>query len=150
VRRSVLLLAVCTVLLFLVIVAQGDLRRRQRSLEGARWYASILTQRMGETGALPLNLELPDEHPPVVGRYTWLSRADARLLRATPHRVVAASSTPVPRILARDGCAVIVFDDGRFDVEWLPLDTFAQIKEAQEEALQQLKAGPGHQRRSVP
>jgi hypothetical protein len=98
-------------------------------------------QRVGETGALPLNLELPNEHPPVVGRFTWLSREHARLLRSVNGRIVAAWSGRVPRILVPDGRAVIIFEDGRFRVEWFSLKTFAQISGAQQATIQSFKGG---------
>ncbi|UCC31725.1 MAG: hypothetical protein JSU86_05485, partial [Phycisphaerales bacterium] len=76
--RSVIVLAVATIALLVFILAQGDVRRRQRAMEQAQWHANGLAKRVGEAGALPLNLE-PEPAP---GRrlemFESLSRQEAR------------------------------------------------------------------------
>ncbi|GAG12856.1 unnamed protein product, partial [marine sediment metagenome] len=83
VSRSVIILVVGTVALFVFILVQGDLRRRQRAMEQAHLHAAALAKRVGEAGALPLNLEpLPTpERKAKTYRVEQLSRRDARHLR---------------------------------------------------------------------
>ncbi len=108
------------------ILAQGDLRRRQRAMEQAKWHAATLAERTGPGGALPLNLEpaaAPRRRSPMF-KIEWLDREEARLLRKRAEPYVAAQTVPLLQVLAPDGRAVILFQDGRFDVKWLTLSEF--------------------------
>lgn len=139
--RSAFLLVLCTIVLFAFILFQGDIRRRQRTKDDAQSYASVLTARIGDTGALPLNLELPNDHPPPSYPFEWLTRRDAHLLRRSTGRIIAAYSSPVTRILAPDGRTVVLFTDGHFDVEWMSLEEFDTAEAAQREEVKRLAAG---------
>ena len=139
--RSAFFLVLCTIVLFVFILVQGDIRRRQRTVDDAQSYASVLTERIGETGALPLNLELPDDHPPPSCLFRQLNRRDTHLLRQSDERIIAAYSSPVTRVFAPDGRAVLLFTDGRFDVDWLSLDEFDRAQAAQREEIRRLATG---------
>jgi len=138
--RSVIVLAVATIALFVFILGQGDARRRQRAMEQAQWHANTLSKRVGESGVLPLNLE-PEPAP---GRQTdmleSLSRQEARYLRQSDRRVIVAQTTPVLRVFAPAGRAVIFFQHGRFDVEWLTVAQFDELHAQQQDEIRRLEA----------
>ena len=100
--------------------------------------------RMADTDQLPLNLE-PDvslERQSRMIKVHWISRNDARTLRSGTGRIITTYSTRMPQVLARDGRAVVVFEDGKFNVEGLNLASFdealaAQKREADRVRLQQ-------------
>ena len=138
--RSVVLLIVATIALLVFILAQGDARRRQRAMEQARWHASTLAKRVGEAGALPLNLE-PDPAPGRrLGMFESLSRQEARSLRRSDMRVIVAQTTPVLRVFAPDGRAAIFFRQGRFDVQWLTVQQFDELFAQQQDEIRRLEA----------
>jgi hypothetical protein len=141
----VVALLVATVVLFAFILVQGDVRRRQRAMGQARRYVAALVNRLGEPGALPLNLDpapAPDRSEGT-SSIEPLSREDARLLRASGQRVVAAQTRPVFQVLLPGGRAVVFFADGRFDVEWLSLAKFDELYAAQQAEIRRLAAdGP--------
>lgn len=138
--RSVIVLALATIALLVFILAQGDARRRQRAMEQAQWHANILAKRVGEAGALPLNLE-PDPAPGRrLGMFESLSRQEARSLRRSDKRVIAAQTTPVLRVFAPDGRGVILFQHGRFDVEWVTLQQFDELSAQQQDEIRCLEA----------
>ncbi|MGB2984336.1 MAG: hypothetical protein WBE26_00520 [Phycisphaerae bacterium] len=145
VSRSVIILVVGTVALFVFILVQGDLRRRQRAMEQAHLHAAALAKRVGEAGALPLNLELlpTPERKAKTYRVEQLSRQDARHLRKSGKRVIVAQTVPLPQVLTPDGRAVIFFEGGKFDVEWLTLPEFDELYAAQQDEIRRLAADTG-------
>ncbi len=148
--RSVLVLAVATIILFVFILVQGDIRRRQRNVDQAFWHAGTLAERAGETGVLPLNLEpvpTPGRQP---GMFEWVDRDDARHLRNSDERVIAAYTVRPLQLLLRDGRAVIVFERGRFDVEWMTLSRFDELFAAQREDIRRIAAGAPRDRPGEP
>lgn len=126
-RRSLLKSSIYLVLAFAglisFILGLGDLRRQRYALEQARWHAANFQKRVGDGGLLPLNLEPP---PPPSGAsqmiaLEWPDHAAASALREKSGRIIVARTVPITQILRRDGRAVIAFEKGRFDVQWLPL-----------------------------
>lgn len=138
VLRSVLLLALCTIVLFVFILVQHDVRRRQRNMDDAFRCAGVLTGRIGEAGILPLNLEVASGGAPPVSEFGYLLRRDAHILRASSRPIITAWTAPVSRVFAPDGRAVIFFTNGRFDVEWLTLAEFDRSYAAQQDEIQRL------------
>ena len=137
--RSVIVLTIGTIALFIFILVQGDVRRRQRATEQARSYAATLAKRVGDAGTLPLNLG-PDQ---MILQIEWLSRQDAGHLRKSAERGIVAQTKPVLQVLAYDGQAVIFFQNGRFDVEWLALSKFDERHAAQRELIRRLAGDAG-------
>ena len=136
-------LTVSTVALVVFILVLGDMRRKYTAVQLATWYADELTERLGGTQALPLNLK-PDaapEHARKVKKFDWwLPREDARLLRGRPGRILVARTHPVNRSLAPNGRAVVFFTSGTFHTDWLARTEFDDVDAAQQSAL--LEATP--------
>lgn len=124
--RSVVFLSICTAALLVVILASGDFRRSQRAMEQMRWHASVLTGRVGPSGLLPLNLEPAPAPERLSGmfRIEWMPRDDARLLRGSGKRCAVAQTGALLQVLGREGRAVLFFENGDFDAEWMTLDQF--------------------------
>ena len=139
VRRSIIFLAVATVALAVFILGLGDWGRRRAALSEARWYANELSNRMGDGLALPLNLEIevPPELRPKLHRFEWLTREQARRLRAKEGRFIVAQTTEVRQVLGSNGRAVVFFLAGEFQCDWLTLSEFDALYAAQEEELSQ-------------
>lgn len=137
VRRSIILLAVATVALAVFILALGDWRRRHMALDEARWYASELSNRVGEGLALPLNLEIevPPELRPTLRKFDWLTREEAHRLRAKDGRFIVAQTGEVRQVLGSNGRAVVFFQGDGFECEWLTLAEFDALYATQEEEL---------------
>jgi hypothetical protein len=138
--RSVILLAICTVALLTLILASGDFRRRQRAMEQMQWHASVLTGRIGPGGHLPLNLE-PDPAPGRMSgmlRIEWMPRDDARLMRDSGKRCAVAQTGPLLQVLGREGRAVLFFESGNFDAQWMTLEQFNDYFAKQQEELRRL------------
>lgn len=133
IHRAAIVLVVCTIALLAFILVQGDSRRRHRAVEGLRRQVATLVERVGESGILPLNLG-PNTGPRQqarASRVEWLTRQEARLLRRSAGRKIVAHTIPVRQVLSREGRAVIFFENGRFDVEWLTLAEFDECYAAQ-------------------
>ncbi len=133
IHRSAIVLAICTIALLAFILVQGDSRRRQRAIEQLKRQTATLLERVGENDILPLNLE-PNTDPTQQSktlRVEWLTRQDARLLRKSTGRKIVAQTIPVRQVLGREGRAVILFEKGRFDVEWMTLSEFDEQYTAQ-------------------
>lgn len=138
--RTMIVLAVGTIVLFVLLLAGRDVRWRQRAVSHAEWHAATLAKRVGKTGALPRNLEplsVPAGSPRTVD-LEWLPRDQAHRLRGVGHRLVVAQTAAPPQLLAPDGRAVIFFENGRFEVEWLTLARFDELRAAQQDAIQDL------------
>jgi len=138
--RSVIFLTLCTAALLAIILASGDFRRRQRAVEQMRWHASVLTGRIGPGGLLPLNLE-PDPTPErLSGMFNieWMPRDDARLLRGSGQRCAVAQTGPLLQVLGPEGRAVLFFDNGNFDAQWMTLDRFDDYFAKQQEEIRRL------------
>lgn len=120
-RRRVFALAGGTIALMLFIVVLGDMRRRSVPLEQAAWYATKLTQRVGDLGILPSNLDVRSAGSEAASlqRFNWLSREEVRALRSHEGRVMVAHSAPIQRILSPDGRVAVFYDTHAFHAEWL-------------------------------
>jgi len=139
--RTLVILVVAAGALLAFIAALGDFRRQQNALGQMQWHAGTYILRMGDTGQLPLNLE-PDIAPQrqtKMIRVQWISRDDARTLRESADRIIAAYSVPMPRALAADGRAVVIFEGGKFHVEWLGLEAFDQAMQAQQREIDRIR-----------
>ncbi len=139
--RTLLVLVVAASALLAFIAALGDFRRQQNTLGQMQWHAGTYAMRMGDTGQLPLNLE-PDiapERQAKMIKVHWISPNDARTLREGAGRVIAVYSTPIPRALASDGRAVVIFEGGEFRVEWFGLEAFDQAMQAQQREIDRLR-----------
>ncbi len=138
--RSVMFLVVGTIALLVFILVQGDVRRRQRAMEQAKRHVATLAKRVGDAGALPLNLqpEPVPERQPGMFRVECLARQDALYLRKSNRRGIIAQTTPVLQMLALDGRAVIFIENGRFDVNCLKLPEFDERFAAQRDDIRRL------------
>ena len=137
-------LTVSTLALVVFILVLGDMRRKYTAVQFATWYADELTERLGGTQALPLNLK-PDaapEHARKVKEFEWLPREDARQLRGRDGRILVARTRPVNRSLAPDGRAVVFFTSGTFHTEWLALAEFDDLDAAQRRTLLEATPAP--------
>ena len=142
--RSSLTLLAGAVALTLLVMLMRDYHRRIQLLDGAREYAEMLARvRVGDSGALPLNLEATDELKEVAGklRLEWLSHAEALQLRDSSRPVIVVWSAVLPMWLGRDGRGVIVFHEGRLTAAWLSNQVFEQRQAAQQEELRRLGSG---------
>ena len=139
--RTVVVLVVAAGGLLAFIAALGDFRRQQNALGQLQWHAGTYQLRMGDTDQLPLNLE-PDvapERQTKMIKVQWISREDARALREGTGQVIAVYSTPIPRALATDGRAVVLYEGGAFRVEWFGLDAFDEAMQAQQHEIDRLR-----------
>ena len=146
--RTILVLVVAAGALLAFIAALGDFRRQQNALGQMWWHVGTYTMRMADTDQLPLNLE-PDVAPARQSKMIkvhWINRDEARTLRDSTGRIITTYSARMPRALARDGRAVVVFEDGKFNVEWLSLASFDDALQAQQREIDRLNP----QRRDTP
>ena len=140
--HSAIVLLLATLALVAFICMLGDLRRKNNAITRTRWHADAFARRVAGTDVLPLNLE-PDVPPELrnqIIQVEWLPRDAARYLRSSQRRVIVAYTRPLPRVLGSNGRAVVFFQDGRFDVEWLTLSRFDGLFAAQQEEIQRLAA----------
>ncbi|MDO8630226.1 MAG: hypothetical protein Q7R41_07010, partial [Phycisphaerales bacterium] len=115
--RSVVLLLLSAGALLIFIALLGDWRREHNILAQLEAHAAEYTSRMSEGGAVPLNLELNDSRDPKSRLMdAWLSPGEARVLRGTDRRILAAWTVLIPRGLGAHGRGVIFFEHGRFNV----------------------------------
>jgi hypothetical protein len=142
--RSAAVLAVATIILLVFILALGDIRRRNRAIDQARWHVGVLEERAGGTGVLPLNLEPAASPGRSRSMFEWLNRDDARHLRASDRRVIAAYTVRPLQLLLRDGRAVVFFAAGRFDVQWVPISQFDELLAAQRDEIHRITAEAPH------
>lgn len=147
--RSALLLVVAATALLFGIAGLGDARRRNNALNQATARAAVFTERMGASHLLPLNLEPglegDDSHHTIP--FESLSSQEVRLLRGrltgneAPQRVAVAWSVSIVQSLGRDGRAVVFFEAGRFDGEWVSPVEFDAIHAAQRRTIAVLQSG---------
>ncbi len=137
---SLIILVVAALALLAFIGVLGDVRRQRNAVLQAERHAEVYAARAGETGTLPLNLEPAKAEPAGTKMISmeWLSADEARLLRKSAGRVIVAWTVAMVRALGQDGRAVIFFEDGRFDVEWVTLARFREIRAAQEAEIRRL------------
>ena len=76
----------------------------------------------------------------------WLPRKEAYLLREVDGQLMAAQTTEPPQVLAAGGRAVIFFQNGRFEVKWVNLRDFEELRAAQQEQIRRLAAKAGEER----
>lgn len=133
VRRSVIFLAIATVALAVFILGLGDWRRMRMARSEAELYANELSKRMGDGLALPLNLEIAGspELKPKLHRFDWLTSEQARRLRSKDGRFIVAQTAEVRQVLRSNGRAVIFFQAGEFQCEWLRRSKFDALYAAQ-------------------
>lgn len=139
--RTLVVLVVAAGALLAFIAALGDFRRQQNALGQMQWHAGTYSMRMSDAGQLPLNLE-PDvapERQTKMIKVHWISRNDARTLREGAGRVIVAHSAPIPRALATNGRAIVIFEGGSFRVEWSDLEAFDQAMQAQQRQIDRLE-----------
>lgn len=125
--RSGILLGLALSGLMVFILALGDARRERYAVEQARWHAVQYQSRVGESGVLPLNLEpapAPSGAAPMIS-LVWPDLQTASSLREKKERILVAWTVVVSQTIRRDGRAVIVFDQGRFDARWMTEAEFA-------------------------
>lgn len=122
---AVRLLIGLTAILVLLSIFR-DVRRKHEVVKLAEQYAAALSTRMGETGALPLLLEPHTDRlrRTRTYRFEWLSPDDARRARSLTDPIIVAQSVPHLRFWGDNGRAVVLFDGGRFRVEWMDLSEF--------------------------
>lgn len=111
----------------------GDMRRKQNALAQAEIHVDRYAKRLGDAKILPLNheLDVKDEQIAKMFRMEWLSSNDARILRHTDQPVVVAQTVTLPLFLSADGRAVIFFDKGQYNIQWLTLAEFDQVHATQ-------------------
>ncbi len=132
-----LLLSAGALLVFIALL--GDWRRERNVLASLDSYVVEYEGRVGDAGALPLNLELDVPGDPSSRLIeTWLAAAQANVLRASPRPVLAAWTIPIIRVLGADGRGVIFFEQGQFRVEWVPLPRFDRLFADQASDIQSL------------
>ena len=134
-----LLLSAGALLIFIALL--GDWRRERNVLATLETYVLEYAERVGDGGALPLNLELDVPRDPRSRLIeTWLPASQARVLRASKPPILAAWTIPIIRVLGTDGRGVIFLDLGRFRVEWVPLPRFDKLIADQTSETQRLTA----------
>jgi len=140
VLRSAVVLAAGTLATVAFILVLGDVRRKNNALTQARWHAAKFTERIDESGLLPLQLRLdtPPDGAEKMLALDWLPAETAVLLRRAEQRVLAAQTPPVRQDLGLDGRAVIFFQNGRFEVQWLAPSEFDAALTAQKAELRRL------------
>ena len=119
-----LIVAACALVVFIGLL--GDVRRKRTALDQMRRYGESLMIRVGEAKLLPLNLE-PD--PARVDLrdailMDHLSAEEAQRFRAAAGPVIVAQTTALPTAVLPKGRAALIFQGGRFSVEWLTIDEF--------------------------
>lgn len=134
-RLAIIGLAIVGLLVYLGF--WRDQRLKRYAQEQGDWYAAQLADRVGETGVLPLNLEvdLTPERKARMFAMQWLSRDDTQRLRAHPDRVLAGHSSLIPRVLAGDGRIVVFFHNRGFHADWSPEAEFQRLLETQQALL---------------
>ena len=68
----------------------------------------------------------------------WLPAESAVLMRRAEQRVIAAQTAPIRQDLDLDGRAVIFFQHGRFEVQWLAPSEFDAALTTQKAELRRL------------
>lgn len=127
--RTVLLLAMATGALLLFIIWQSDGRRRNIAMNQAQAYALRVSDRIGSSGLLPLNLDPGSFSADTSGTYRMesLLRSQARLLRDADGPVLAAQTLPVYQVLGASGRCVVVFENKRFSSRWVTTSEFDHL-----------------------
>lgn len=120
----------------------GDVRRKQNALAQAELHADRYLMRMGDENILLLNFELDFEDKQIAKlfRMEWLPSNHARILRQTDQPVVVAQSVILPLFLSTDGRAVIFFDKGQYNVQWLTHAEFDQVQAAQQSEIERISS----------
>ena len=143
VRRTVTWLIVATVALAIFILVLGDVRRKRNALSQAAWYARELSNRLGESRTLPLNLDIDVAlaHEAKLQAFEWLTREEARRLRGEQRRIIVAWTREIRQILASNGRAVVFFQSGTFQPEWVTLAEFERFRAARDDDLDRNQPG---------
>lgn len=140
--RNVIVLGIAAAALLTYIGSAGYVRRKGNAIAQGERHAQALMLLMGDSRQLPLNLE-PQPQSNAHGRpiaFAWLDRESARSLRGRGERIIVAQSSPLPGVFARRGRAVMFFEDGEFDVEWLTLRDFDRLAADQDALLRRLES----------
>ncbi|MHC5109161.1 MAG: hypothetical protein ACYTHJ_04705 [Planctomycetota bacterium] len=124
-------------LVIVFILVTGDLRRRTVPLGQAEVYASMLSERQGETSSIPLNVSLDVPQEARVGLYNFdhLTREQARMLRGSSGPVLLAYTREITRIILSDGRAVVLFDNGEITSRWLGTEEFRDLLASRNELI---------------
>ena len=143
--RSAVLLFVGLVALCLVTLVMRDVRHKTRALGLARWHADTISGRIGSQGVLPRNLSLEVEEEASSGklRLYWPPSQDVPAMRACPKPVIVSWSAVIEQVLRTNGRAVVFFEDGRCEVQWLGTGAFDRQYEEQQAFIEQARRGPG-------
>jgi len=131
--RSILILVVGVAALLVFISLVGDFRRKQNTLAQMEWHEATYVSRMGNTVELPLNLDpdIPEARKDMMIKVKWIDANAARVLRGYDGPVITTWSSRIPQALGADGRAVIIFQKGKFRVEWMELPAFDQAMKEQ-------------------
>ena len=143
--RSAVLLLVGLVALCLVILVIRDVRHKTRALDLTRWHADTIARRIGSQGALPRNLNPEVDETVSSGelRLYWPPSQDVPVLRAYPKPIIVAWSAVIGQVFRTNGRAVVFFEDGRCEVQWLGTGAFDRQYEEQQAFIEQARRGPG-------
>lgn len=125
--RSLLGLFLGVAILFFFLAWHRDNNRRTRAILQAEAYVDSIRPRAADTNALPLNFrpgDLLDPAAPEMTNMRWLPRDAALELRGKSGPHIVAFTGPITLFFAADGRAVVWFDKGDWNVEWLYLPEF--------------------------
>lgn len=138
--RSILLLIVGVAALLVFISLVGDFRRKQNTMAQMEWHTGTYASRMGNTVELPLNLDpdIPAARQALMIKVKWIDKNDARELRGYDGPIITTYSSAIPQALGSDGRAVIVFEKGKFRVEWMDVSAFDAAMKQQDARVAEL------------
>lgn len=140
--KWLLLLVLGSIVLVAYIGLQRDLRLKRYTLEQATWYADKLSEKLGDSHSLPLNLDVvvPAESEAQMFTMEWLSREDARILRQSQQSIIVGRANRLlRRVLTPDGLMVVTFHNGQFKGEWLSQSEYESAMQSQHNELNRLK-----------
>jgi hypothetical protein len=125
-------LLLLTGVLFVFIAWLGDWRRRHNIETLLKDQVQEYVRRSSDGGLLPLNVKPELAMNPESRLFEgWLGADEARVLRSQDQEIMVAWTVPLLRVLGRDERGVIFFQKGQFDVRWLTLSAFAELREKQ-------------------
>lgn len=130
--RTLVPLLLLTGVLLVFIAWLGDWRRKHNIETLMNDQVQEYVRRTGDAGLLPLNVKPELSMNPESRLFDgWLSGDEARVLRSQDREIMVAWTVPLLRVLGRDERSVIFFQKGRFDVRWLSLAAFAELRDEQ-------------------
>lgn len=136
-RRSLGWRVLAALVLISFVCFLGDMRRRHTALTQMERYAAALSERTGDSGLIPLNLDpadiLGDTHRPI--DMETLTRSQAACIRGGGDPILLAWSVPLVQVLGRNGRAVVTFQGGKVEAAWITESQFAEWRSAQQARL---------------